>query len=685
MQIDYGPPYGDSYWYNLDSADWTDAVLSGSPGSMLTVEVKPIVSPADVAGVPDPWAPHEAVNLSWTPNSRDNEVMVVRRPSGTPVVDPPQGMPVWVGLTLGDGTVIFRDHAPSFTDNGLTPDTSYDYTFYSANNDFYSTGVEIQVHTDSCAPAAPINLAADPAPNVFTARWDAVEGATGYRIDVSPHPDFTVAPVVSTILRETMGSAPVTISVNDHEAADGFDNDQLTMKGNRSQAPTDVQSDTPSTGYVDPAGNPASGGANVFFADTSVRAFDITGIDATGYDDLRLNFGFRSEPGGGGIVLFVVWSLDDGLFQSTIIDPPLHTGMPPNAFDTAWHMVTNLPLPAAASQTNLMLRWVKHWTTGMRIDDVLLQGVNYPDPYVPGYRDLAVVDPQVVVTGLLENTTYYFRVRAEGLPGCTSPDSATAAVTTLVAPQNQTIDFPPMGDGLTGDTVGLHATASSGLPVSFLVGSGPASIAGGTNLTFSGAGVVSIVASQAGNANWNPAPGVTNTFTVTKASASVALLGLAQGYNGTPRVVTATTEPAGLTVVVTYDGSTTAPTSVGSYAVTGTVNDAMYQGRTNGTLVVQLPPTGMPIFSNSAPRYIVGSPRAESDFTQSGSSFLSSGISFWKSFVSNGPAMAFQGAAVAAAAARPVQRMKSRRVSAGLQPHVLESHEDESFWDDISG
>ena len=156
-------------------------------------------------------------------------------------------------------------------------------------------------------------------------------------------------------------------------------------------------------------------------------------------------------------------------------------------------------------------------------------------------------------------------------------------------PQDQTItDFlPTNGSGFaTTDEVGLSATASSGLAVSFAVGSGPGTIAGGTNLTFTGAGSVSIVASQAGDANWNAAPDVTNTFNVTKSAATVYLGDLAQTYDGTARTITATTMPAGLTVEFTYDGSATAPTAAGSYAVTGTVNDANYEGSAADTLVI---------------------------------------------------------------------------------------------------
>jgi hypothetical protein len=151
---------------------------------------------------------------------------------------------------------------------------------------------------------------------------------------------------------------------------------------------------------------------------------------------------------------------------------------------------------------------------------------------------------------------------------------------------DQTITFPPIGDRVTTSKVGLAATASSGLSVSFTTNDGSAVIADGTNLSFTGAGSVSIVASQAGNGSWNPAPDVTNTFNVTKAQAGVYLAGLAQTYDGMARSVTATSDPSGLTVAFTYDGNVWAPTNAGSYAVTGTVNDANWQGSADGTLVV---------------------------------------------------------------------------------------------------
>src|ERR1035437_9444560 len=81
--------------------------------------------------------------------------------------------------------------------------------------------------------------------------------------------------------------------------------------------------------------------------------------------------------------------------------------------------------------------------------------------------------------------------------------------------ENQTITFSPIPNQIQSSQVSLTAMASSGLPVNFTVGSGPAVITGDTLLSFTGTGTVSIVASQAGDTNWNAAVPVINRFNVT--------------------------------------------------------------------------------------------------------------------------------------------------------------------------
>lgn len=167
--------------------------------------------------------------------------------------------------------------------------------------------------------------------------------------------------------------------------------------------------------------------------------------------------------------------------------------------------------------------------------------------------------------------------------------SAAATVTVAVAKQSQAIGFASVPDQIATNTVRLSATATSGLQVRFAVTNGPGVITSGTNLTFTGTGWVSVAASQTGDVSWAPAPEVTNTFLVSKASATVTLLNLTQFFDGTPRSVGATTVPPGLSVTITYDGHTGAPTAVGNYAVLGIVNDARYQGSQSGYLSVSLP------------------------------------------------------------------------------------------------
>lgn len=69
-------------------------------------------------------------------------------------------------------------------------------------------------------------------------------------------------------------------------------------------------------------------------------------------------------------------------------------------------------------------------------------------------------------------------------------------------------------------------------------------------------------------------------------TANLTLGGLAQTYDGNPKSVTVTTDPANLNTVVTYGGSTSLPTAGGSYAVVATINENNYSGSVSDTLVI---------------------------------------------------------------------------------------------------
>ncbi len=104
-----------------------------------------------------------------------------------------------------------------------------------------------------------------------------------------------------------------------------------------------------------------------------------------------------------------------------------------------------------------------------------------------------------------------------------------------------------------------------------------------------------------------------------QATAEVMLGNLNQVYDGIPKSATATTNPAGLTVTITYDGNPAPPTNAGSYAVVATVDDPNYSGSASGTLVIGKAPLTvtaddktktyggpMPLFTASYSGFVAG-------------------------------------------------------------------------------
>ena len=90
------------------------------------------------------------------------------------------------------------------------------------------------------------------------------------------------------------------------------------------------------------------------------------------------------------------------------------------------------------------------------------------------------------------------------------------------APQPQSITFPNPGTQIYGvSPFSLTAVATSGLPVSYTVVSGPATVNGST-LTITGVGTVALQATQAGNGSWAGALPMTVNFNVSPATLTFA-------------------------------------------------------------------------------------------------------------------------------------------------------------------
>jgi hypothetical protein len=148
-----------------------------------------------------------------------------------------------------------------------------------------------------------------------------------------------------------------------------------------------------------------------------------------------------------------------------------------------------------------------------------------------------------------------------------------------VAKANQTITFAALGNKTYGDApFAVSGTANSGLAVSFSILSGPATISGNT-ITITGAGTVTVRASQIGNTNYNSAVDVDQSFTVAKANQTIAFNPIPNKSIGEPAFAVNGTASSGLPVTFSIlSGPATISAGLVTFTDTGVVVVRALQG-----------------------------------------------------------------------------------------------------------
>jgi len=158
------------------------------------------------------------------------------------------------------------------------------------------------------------------------------------------------------------------------------------------------------------------------------------------------------------------------------------------------------------------------------------------------------------------------------------------AQTFAIAQADQTITFDPLMDKTFGDAdFTVSATASSGLTVTFAAGVGDNCTVTGDLVHLTGAGSCTITASQVGDANYNPAPDVAQTFAIAPADQTITFDPLMDKTSGDPDFTVSATASSGLTVTFsaadncTVTGDLVHLTGVGSCTITASqAGDANY-------------------------------------------------------------------------------------------------------------
>ena len=137
---------------------------------------------------------------------------------------------------------------------------------------------------------------------------------------------------------------------------------------------------------------------------------------------------------------------------------------------------------------------------------------------------------------------------------------------------NQTINFSALESKTYGDApFSVSGSASSGLPVSFSIASGPATIVGST-VTLTNPGTVMVRASQTGNSNYEASSPVDQSFTVQKTFQAINFIPLAgKAYGDSPFPVQAQAS-SGLPVTFSIvNGPATVSDSMVTLTMPGTV------------------------------------------------------------------------------------------------------------------
>jgi uncharacterized repeat protein (TIGR02543 family) len=291
----------------------------------------------------------------------------------------------------------------------------------------------------------------------FDLAWDAVNCATGYKLDVASNSSF-LSNSFSNIVSWDFPNNP------DNSIADGGvvtnSAKTLTVVGaTGTLSYTTITGGTTSLASL--SGWNSGSGVDYWQVDFSTMGYYNTRFSSlqrssnTGPKDFKVQY----KIGAGG-----TWTDLSGAIVTVA-----------NDFTTG--QLTNIPLPSICdNKPSVYLRWIMTSNTAANLSTVALLGTSAIDnifvegnaaAYVSGYQDLSITSNSTSISGLSPNTKYYYRVRSTDGTN-TSASSIVDSVTTPVLSFTTDGIIAPFCFG-TATSSSLTYTAANDNPNSYSV------------------------------------------------------------------------------------------------------------------------------------------------------------------------------------------------------------------------
>ncbi|MEW7291126.1 MBG domain-containing protein [Aquimarina sp. 2304DJ70-9] len=448
--------------------------------------------------------------------------------------------------------------APNQVITGLTPNTTYYFTIYAYTdsgtphflNSYQQVGYEFSV-VNSSTLQVPIITFDDVTVNANGSNFDLnatsdSSGAINYRIITNGGTDVSLSGTNNETV--TIGSTAGTVTIEAYQEATAthqsasktmtltIDNQQATLTGfifyqvNSGVTTVDMTSSLTSNS-------------------TGAYTFEIIG-DALGYS---VNGNLLNVNNVAGSIIIKVTQAADANYGETV-----------EYFSTLFYNAGfNPKTPLAHNVFNFSLDIGESRTIQNAIN---ISSIPISYSIIDDGGTGSTILGNVFTAGNIPGTVTLRSSSAEDTFYTATTKDVTVTVTGVLP---QTITFNSLPAKIYGDTnFDLTATASSGLPVTYVSSNTSVATISGSTVTIIGNGTTTITASQAGNAFYDPAIDVTQDLTVIKRTIEITADAVSKAYGNTDNLTYQITSGS-LAGSDTFTGSLARATGedVGTYAI----------------------------------------------------------------------------------------------------------------------